>query len=55
MKYKLRSLVLSNNCIQDEGARELMSAIQLNPYLIKFKMDLNPVRNALINQIENMA
>lgn len=31
-----------------------MAAIQINPYLTKFKMDLNPVRNSLLREIENL-
>lgn len=44
LKYKLRSMNLSNNGVTDEGARELLSAIKENPFLIKFKMELNPTR-----------
>ncbi len=53
-KFKLKALILSNNGIQDEGARALMAAIQVNPYLTKFKLDLNPVRNSLVKEIENL-
>ena len=31
-----------------------MAAIQVNPYLTKFKLDLNPVRNSLVKEIENL-
>jgi Ran GTPase-activating protein (RanGAP) involved in mRNA processing and transport len=43
-KYKVRALNLSNNGITDQGAQDLFNAIQNNPYLIKFKMELNPTR-----------
>jgi len=48
----MRMLNLSNNGITDEGARDLICAIQLNPYLIKFKMELNPTRTQLMKDIE---
>jgi hypothetical protein len=31
-----------------------MEAIQLNPYIIRFKMDLNPVRSHLVREIEHL-
>ena len=51
-KYKLRTLNISNNSITDEGSRELLGAVQLNPYLIKFRMELNPTRTQLTKEIE---
>ena len=54
-KYRLRALNLANNGIEDEGAQALLAALQMNPYIIRFKMDLNPIRHSLIKQIEEIA
>jgi hypothetical protein len=53
-KYKLRTLLLTNNGITDEGARELLAATQINPYILKFKMDLNPTRYQFSKEIEQV-
>ena len=46
-KFRLRTLLLSNNNIYDLAASELYAALQLNPYLTKFKLDFNPIRNLI--------
>ena len=53
-KYKIRSLNLTNNAITDEGARELLAATQVNPFIIKFKLDLNPTRTQFSKDIESI-
>lgn len=53
-KYKLKSLNLSHNGIEDDGTRDLLQGVQLNPYLVKFKMELNPSRSALVRDIETL-
>ena len=53
-KYKIRTLNLSNNNITDEGGRLLLSSCQLNPYITKFKLDLNPTRTQYSKDIEQI-
>jgi len=52
-KYKLRNLNLKSNCIDDEGATELLTAVKLNPYILKIKLDLNPTRSNMVKEIKS--
>jgi Ran GTPase-activating protein (RanGAP) involved in mRNA processing and transport len=53
-KGKIRMINLSNNNITDEGGRLLLAAVQVNPYLLKFKLDLNPTRTQYSKDIEQI-
>ena len=50
--FKIRSLNLRNNVINDEGAKLLLHAIVRNDYICKFSVDLNPINHKIINEIE---
>ena len=51
-KFRLRTLLLSNNNIYDLAASEIYSALQFNPYLTRLKLDLNPIRNLITKDID---
>ena len=51
-KFRLRTLLLSNNSIYDLSASEIYSALQFNPYLTRLKLDLNPIRNLITRDID---
>lgn len=53
-KFKLRRVDLSSNGIQDKGAQALIQAVQLNPYLVKLKLDANPCRKYLSREIDKI-
>ncbi len=49
---KIKSLNLSNNNISDLGARLLLTALQQNKFLTKFRIDLNPIRILINREID---
>ena len=50
--FKIRSLNLRNNVINDEGAKLLLHAMVRNIKICKFNVDLNPINHKIINEIE---
>jgi len=53
-KYRFRSLNLKSNGVGDESAQQLLSAVKLNPFITKIKLDMNPAASSMISEIETV-